>query len=72
MFTAAAVVLAIPARLENYTRLQPMRSFHLLYVVFFVLLGGLIGEYALQTRVWRWLGLFVPLAASMWFVQQIS
>ena len=72
MFTAAAVVLAIPARLENYTRLQPMRSFHLLYVVFFVLLGGLIGEYALQTRVWRWLGLFVPLAASMWFVQQSS
>jgi hypothetical protein len=72
MFTAAAVVLAIPARLENYTRLQPMRSFHLLYVVFFVLLGGLLGEYALQTKVWRWLGLFVPLAACMWLVQQAS
>ena len=72
MFTAVAVVLAIPARLENYTRLQPMRSFHLLYVVFFVLLGGLIGEYALQTKVWRWLGLFVPLAASMWLLQQSS
>ena len=72
MFTAAAVVLAIPARLENYTRLQPMRSFHLLYVVFFVLLGGLLGEYALQTKVWRWLGLFVPLAACMWLVQRAS
>ena len=72
MFTAVAVVLAIPARLENYNRLQPMRSFHLLYVVFFVLLGGLIGEYALQTKVWRWLGLFVPLAASMWLLQQSS
>ena len=70
MFTAAAIVLAIPARLENYTRLQPMRSFHLLYVIFFVLLGGLVGEYALQTKVWRWLGLFVPLAAGMWSVQQ--
>jgi hypothetical protein len=72
IFTVVAVVLAIPARLENYTRLQPMRSFHLLYVVFFVLLGGLIAEYALQTKVWRWLGLFVPLAASMWILQQNS
>jgi len=72
MFTAVAVVLAIPAKLENYNRLQPMRSFHLLYVVFFVLLGGLIGEYALQSKVWRWLGLFVPLAACMWLVQQSS
>jgi hypothetical protein len=72
MFTAVAVVLVIPAGLENYNRLQPMRSFHLLYVVFFVLLGGLIGEYALQTKVWRWLGLFVPLAASMWLLQQSS
>jgi hypothetical protein len=72
MFSAVAVVLAIPAKLENYTRLQPMRSFHLVYVVFFVLLGGLIGEYALQTKVWRWLGLFVPLAASMWLLQQSS
>ena len=42
-FTALAVMLAIPASLEGYTRLQPMRSFHLLYVIFFVLIGGLIG-----------------------------
>jgi len=41
VFTAAFVILAIPA-LEGYTRLQPMRSFHLLYVIFFVLLGGLM------------------------------
>ena len=40
-------MLTIPARLENYTRLQPMRSFHLIYVVFFLLLGGLIGEFVL-------------------------
>jgi hypothetical protein len=72
VFTAAGVALTVSARLENYTRLQPMRSFHLVYVVFFVLLGGLIGEYALQSKVWRWLGLFVPLAASMWFLQQSS
>jgi hypothetical protein len=70
LFAAAGVALAIPVRLENYTRLQPMRAFHLLYVVFFVLVGGLIGEYALKSSAWRWLCLFVPLVASMWMLQQ--
>jgi hypothetical protein len=70
MFTAAGILLAIPARLENYTRLQPMRSFHLIYIVFFLLLGGLIGEYALRASLWRWIGLFVPLAAGMWLLQK--
>ncbi|MBZ5618147.1 MAG: hypothetical protein LAQ69_05330 [Acidobacteriia bacterium] len=70
LFAAAGVALAIPARLENYNRLQPMRAFHLLYVVFFILLGGLIGEYALKSSAWRWLCLFVPLVASMWLLQQ--
>jgi hypothetical protein len=72
MFTAMGVMLTFPARLENYTRLQPMRSFHLLYVIFFALLGGLIGEYALGSRVWRWSALFIPLAAGMWFLQESS
>jgi hypothetical protein len=68
-FTAAAVVLAIP-RLESYNRLQPMRSFHLLYAIFFLLLGGLIGEYGIQTRAWRWAALFVPLALGMVVLQE--
>ena len=69
LFTAAFLTLAIPA-LEGYTRLQPMRSFHLLYVIFFVLLGGLVGEYGIKTRVWRWVALFVPLAVGMALLQQ--
>jgi hypothetical protein len=72
LFTMAGVVVGIPAWLENYTRLQPMRSFHLVYIVFYVLVGGLIQEYALRSSVWRWLGLFIPLAAGMWFLQQSS
>ncbi len=72
LFTAAAVILNLPVQLENYTRLQPMRAFHLVYVIFFLLLGGLIGEYALGTSVWRWLGLFLPLAVSMWCLQWSS
>jgi hypothetical protein len=57
-------------RLENFTRLQPMRSLHLLYVIFFLLLGGLMGEYVLRRSLWRWIALFVPLAVSMWLLQR--
>jgi hypothetical protein len=70
LFTAAAVMLAIPARLESYNRLQPMRSFHLLYVLFFVLLGGLIGEYGIKKSAWRWAALLLPMALGMALVQE--
>src|SRR5258708_27290162 len=69
-FTALALFLAIPVRLEGYNRLQPMRSFHLLYVIFFILLGGLIGEYWIKNRAWRWTAMFVPLALSMILLQE--
>jgi len=71
----ATFVAALPSatpRLENYARLQPMRSFHLLYIVLFLLLGGLIGEYALRAKTWRWFGLFVPLAAGMACMPSLS
>ncbi len=70
LFTAAALVLVTSPRLEGLNRLQPMRSFHLLYCIFFALLGGLIGEYALGRHlVAMGQALFAPLAAGMWFVQ---
>ena len=68
-FTAAGIALSSSARFEGLTRLQPMRAFHLLYAIFFVLLGGLVGEYLLKTAVWRWAALFVPLALGMGLMQ---
>jgi len=68
-FTAAGIALSSSARLEGLARLQPMRAFHLLYVIFFVLLGGLAGEYLLKRSAWRWAALFVPLAVGMWVLQ---
>ncbi len=68
-FTALALILAISVRLEGYNRLQPMRSFHLLYLVFFILLGGLVGEYWIKNRAWRWAAMFVPLALGMILLQ---
>jgi hypothetical protein len=70
VYLVAAVVLSIPARFESLARLQPMRSLYLLYVLFFLFAGGLLGEYVLKTRVWRWAALFVPLCAGMFLVQR--
>jgi hypothetical protein len=68
--TAAALVPALAPHLESYARLQPMRSFHLLYVIFFLLLGGLLGEYVLHARPLRCAVLFVPLAIGMVLVDR--
>jgi hypothetical protein len=70
LFTAAGLVLTLATRLENYARLQPMRAFHLLYVLLFILVGGLLGEYVLGPVRWRWAAFVLPLAAAMWLLQR--
>lgn len=70
--TAAALLFDRFPRLESYARLQPMRSFHLLYVILFLLLGGLIGEYALRSRPFCWALLFIPLAGAMVLVDRTA
>jgi hypothetical protein len=63
--TLAALLLASDSDFAYLLRLQPMRSFHLIYVVFFLLLGGLLGEYLLRARAWRWIVCFGTLSAGM-------
>ncbi len=64
--TAVELVFSLSTRFDSLQRLQPMRSFHLIYILFFLICGGLLAEYVLQKHVWRWVLLFVPLAAGMW------
>ena len=66
----AALVVDLPARFESLARLQPLRSLHLLYMLMFLIMGGLLGEFVLKNRVWRWLALFVPLSAGMFVAQR--
>jgi len=66
----AAIGLGIPARFEALTRLQPLRCLALCYMVLVVVGGGLLGQYVLQHKVWRWLALFVPLSLGMCFAQR--
>jgi len=70
VYLFAGVVLTIPARFESLARLQPMRSLYLLYVLFLLFAGGLLGEYLLKNRVWRWAALFVPLCVGMFAAQR--
>ena len=70
VFLVSALIVDLPARLEVLARLQPLRCLHLLYIVLFVVIGGLAGEYILRGRVWRWLLLFLPLVAGMFLAQR--
>ncbi len=62
--------VSIPHRLEVLALLQPMRSLQLLYVLMLLFGGGLLGEYVLRNRVWRWVALFLPLSAGMCYAQR--
>jgi hypothetical protein len=68
--TLAAIVLSIPARFEALARLEPLRCLALTYMLLIVIGGGLLGQYVLQTHVWRWLVLFVPLSLGMYFAER--
>ncbi|HEX4039954.1 MAG TPA: hypothetical protein VHX37_18010 [Acidobacteriaceae bacterium] len=66
---AACIVLLTPA-LIRLTPMQPMRYLHLVYILMAVLGGGLIGEHLLRRSLWRWIALFLPLAAGMYIAQR--
>lgn len=65
----ACVVLLTPG-LVRLTPMQPMRYLYMVYLLMAVLGGGLIGEKLLRGHVWRWIALFVPLAAGMFWAQR--
>ena len=66
----AALVLTIPHPFETLARLQPMRSFHLLYTFLILVGGGLLGTKVLKNHAWRWVLLFLPLSSGMYFAQR--
>ena len=47
-----------------------MRYLHLLYLLFFLISGGFLGRYVLDRRLYRWLLLFFPLSAVMFYAQR--
>ena len=70
IYFVIGLIVSIPHRLEVLALLQPMRSLQLLYILMLLFGGGLLGEYVLRTRAWKWVALFVPLSAGMCFAQR--
>ncbi len=68
--TLIFIALSSSPCFENLIKLQPMRCFHLIYIVMFLFIGGLLGEYLLKSHPWRWAALFLPLAAGMFFMDR--
>ncbi|HTU35648.1 MAG TPA: hypothetical protein VMF66_17725 [Candidatus Acidoferrum sp.] len=63
-----ALIVSIPG-LQVLAIGQPMRGFQLLYLLMFLIAGGLIGETFLKKRVLLWIAFFAPICAGMAFAQ---
>jgi hypothetical protein len=69
IFLVPALLVSLPP-LMNLARLQPMRCLHLVYSLFFVIAGGLLAQLWLKNHIWKWVLLFLPLCAGMFFAQR--
>ncbi len=65
---AVAIVLASSPSFEMFARLQPLRTFHLITIVFVLLFAGVLGEYLAARRPWIIAGLVLPLAFGMFLI----
>ena len=65
----AGLIVTIPHPLEILAPYQPMRSLQLVYLLMFVIVGGLLGEYVLKNHLLRWAVLFLPIAAGLCITQ---
>ena len=65
---SAAIVLASSPSFEMFARLQPLRSFHLITIVFVLLFAGVLGEYLAARHRWIIGALVLPLAVGMFFI----
>lgn len=65
----AGVIVTIPRQLEILAPYQPMRSLQLAYLLLFLIVGGMLGEYALKKHLLRWAALFLPISAGLCIAQ---
>jgi len=65
----AGLVITIPPQMERLTPYQPLRTLHLTYIVMLLLIGGMLADFVLKQKSWRWTALLLPIAAGMSFAQ---
>jgi hypothetical protein len=66
----AATILSSSHIFDMFMRLQPLRTFHLVTMVFLLLFGGVVGEYAAQIGRWIFPAICLGVAALMFFVER--
>jgi hypothetical protein len=64
----AAMVVSSSPFFDNFVRLQPLRTFHLITIVFVILLAGVFGEFVGRSRPWAIAALAGSLAVGMFYV----
>jgi hypothetical protein len=67
---AVATVMASSDRFEMFARLQPLRSFHIITLIFVLLFAGVLGEYLADKRPWAIAAISVSLAIGMFIVNR--
>jgi hypothetical protein len=68
--TLVGLLVMLPPSLERLRPFEPMRYLHLLYLLFFLIAGGMLGRCVLKRKLYRWLLLFLPLSAAMFYAQR--
>jgi len=67
-----AMALLWPAALIRVTPLQPMRYLHLLYFLFMLVAGGLLGKNLLKRSVIRWAAFLLLANGTMFAAQRVE
>ena len=70
IYFIVGLAVSIPHRLEVFSLWQPMRSLRLVYILMLLLGGGLLGQFVLRHRAWRWAALLLPISAGMCWAQR--
>jgi hypothetical protein len=70
LWFAVALVVSVPPSMAQFAKLQPLRALQLEFILLFVFAGGLLAQYVLKRVIWRWLVLFVPVCAGMFYAQR--
>ncbi len=69
LFFAFVSLLLCAQPLREFALLQPLRALQIVYIVMFLVLGGLAGQHVLKNSMLRWTLFFLPLFAAMFFIQ---
>jgi hypothetical protein len=68
----AGAAIACTHRMDMFARLQPLRCFHLITLIFVLFVAGVFGEYLAKDRAWAVPALSVALAAGMCFAARAT